>query len=77
MKILYCRVSTAHQNESRQVELAERLGIEKENIYVDKASGKNTERKALKEMLAFFQAAVRKSLNLCYLLSAGVFHSLH
>lgn len=53
MKILYCRVSTAHQNESRQVELAERLGIEKENIYVDKASGKNTERKALKEMLAF------------------------
>ena len=53
MKLLYCRVSTSHQNESRQVELAERLGIEKENIYIDKASGKNADRKALKELLSF------------------------
>lgn len=53
MKLLYCRVSTEQQNESRQVALAEKLGIEKENIYIDKASGKNTERKRLKELLAF------------------------
>ena len=53
MNIFYCRVSTTHQNTSRQEELAERLGVEKENIYIDKASGKNTDRKALKEMLAF------------------------
>lgn len=53
MNIFYIRVSTERQNESRQVELAERLGIDKENIYIDKASGKNTERKRLKEMLAF------------------------
>lgn len=53
MNIFYCRVSTTHQNTSRQEELAERLGVEKENIYIDKASGKNTDRKRLKEMLAF------------------------
>lgn len=53
MKILYCRVSTEGQNESRQVLLAKELGIDTEHIYIDKASGKNTERKRLKEMLAF------------------------
>ena len=53
MKILYCRVSTEGQNESRQVLLAKELGIDTENIYIDKASGKNTDRKRLKEMLSF------------------------
>lgn len=53
MKLLYCRVSTQQQNEGRQVELANSLGIYKENIFIDKASGKNTDRKRLKEMLAF------------------------
>ena len=53
MKLFYCRVSTEGQNESRQTELAEKLGIDKDNVYVDKASGKNTDRKALKALLTF------------------------
>lgn len=53
MKLFYCRVSTEQQNEERQIKSAEQLGIEKEYIYVDKQSGKNTERKELKRLLAF------------------------
>ena len=45
MKLLYCRVSTAEQNELRQTELAKELGIEEKHIFLDKQSGKNTERK--------------------------------
>ena len=56
MKILYCRVSTEGQNESRQVLLAKELGIDTEHIYIDKASGKNTDRTAFKEMMAFVRA---------------------
>ena len=53
MKLFYCRVSTEQQNEERQIKAAEKLGIEKENIYIDKQSGKNTERKELKRLLSF------------------------
>lgn len=53
MKLLYCRVSTTEQNELRQTELAKELGIEEENIFLDKQSGKNLERKELKRMLDF------------------------
>lgn len=53
MKLFYCRVSTIEQREDRQIKLAEDLGIEKEYIYVDKQSGKDAERKQLKEMLSF------------------------
>ena len=53
MKLFYCRVSTEQQNEERQIKTALDLGIEKENIYIDKQSGKDTERKALKELLVF------------------------
>ncbi len=53
MKLFYCRVSTEQQNEERQIKAAENLGIEKENIYIDKQSGKNTERKELKRLLSF------------------------
>lgn len=53
MKLFYCRVSTEQQNEERQIKTAIDLGIEKENIYIDKQSGKDAERKALKELLAF------------------------
>jgi DNA invertase Pin-like site-specific DNA recombinase len=53
MKLLYCRVSTEQQNESRQVELAAKLGIEDENIYIDKKSGKNTDREQFKALMAF------------------------
>ena len=53
MKLLYCRVSTAEQSELRQTELAKELGIEEENIFLDKQSGKNTDRKELKRLLEF------------------------
>lgn len=48
---MYIRVSTEEQNEARQIKLAEELGIEK--IFIDKQSGKDTERKRLKELLSF------------------------
>jgi DNA invertase Pin-like site-specific DNA recombinase len=53
MKLFYCRVSTAEQHEERQIKTAESLGIEKENIYIDKQSGKNAERTQLKELIKF------------------------
>ena len=53
MKLFYCRCSTIEQNEARQLKLAEQLGIEKENIFIDKQSGKNADRKALKDMIKF------------------------
>ena len=53
MNLFYARVSTAEQNEERQIKAATDLGIEKENIYIDKQSGKNAERKQLKELIKF------------------------
>ena len=53
MKLLYCRVSTAEQCELRQTELAKQLGIEEKYIFLDKQSGKNTERKELNRLLEF------------------------
>lgn len=40
----YVRVSSVDQNETRQLATMKELGVEKANIYVDKASGKNTDR---------------------------------
>ena len=54
MRIGYCRVSTTEQNTARQEVLMERLGVDK--IFIDKCSGKNTDRPALKEMLDFIRA---------------------
>lgn len=51
MKIFYIRCSTEEQNEARQVEMAKSVGAEK--TFMDKASGKNTDRIKLKEMLAY------------------------
>lgn len=42
MKIGYIRVSTAEQNTIRQETLMEALGVDE--IYMDKVSGKNTNR---------------------------------
>lgn len=53
MKLFYCRVSTAEQREDRQVKAALDLGIERENIYIDKQSGKNANREQLKALLTF------------------------
>ena len=53
MRCGYCRVSTISQNDARQRELMASLGVDK--IFIDKCSGKNTDRPALKEMLAFIR----------------------
>ncbi len=51
MKIGYVRVSTKEQNTARQEELMKSLGVDK--VYIDKMSGRNTDRPALKEMMNF------------------------
>lgn len=51
MNIAYVRVSTAEQNEARQLEALEKYNIEK--WYVEKVSGKDTNRPKLQEMLEF------------------------
>ena len=51
MRVGYCRVSTAEQNTARQEVLLESLAVER--LFLDKCSGKNIDRTALKEMLAF------------------------
>lgn len=51
MIVFYGRVSTVEQNEARQIKTAKEVNAEK--IYIDKASGKNTDREQLKEMLSF------------------------
>ena len=53
MLLGYVRVSTLEQNEERQVKALLDKGVEKENIYIDKQSGKNAEREQLKALLAF------------------------
>lgn len=52
MQFFYARCSTKSQNEARQVEYARELGIDSSQIFIDKASGKNADRPALKDMLS-------------------------
>lgn len=51
MNVMYIRCSTEEQNEARQIESANELGISK--LFIDKASGKNADRQALKEMMNY------------------------
>ena len=51
MRLGYIRVSTAEQNEARQEVLMKQLGVEK--VFIDKQTGTNTDRPALKEMMLF------------------------
>lgn len=53
MLLGYTRVSTMEQNEARQIEALTRRGVNPENFYTDKQSGKNADRPALKKLLAF------------------------
>ena len=53
MLIFYARVSTQSQNLARQEELAKEIKAEK--VYLEKASGKDTTRPVLKEMLEFIR----------------------
>lgn len=54
MKVGYVRVSTTEQNTSRQEKIMADLEVEK--IFIDKLSGKNTQRPELKRMLEFVRA---------------------
>lgn len=51
MKIGYVRVSTKEQNTARQEELMKLLGVDR--VYIEKMSGKDTERPFLQEMMNF------------------------
>lgn len=54
MKVGYVRVSTTEQNTSRQEKIMADLEVEK--VFIDKLSGKNTQRPELKRMLEFVRA---------------------
>ena len=51
MKVGYIRISTAEQNTARQEVLMNSLGVEQ--VYIDKMSGKNTDRPQLRKMMSF------------------------
>lgn len=53
MRVGYVRCSTVEQNEARQLKMMEEQKVEK--IFIDKASGKNTERESFKAMMAFIR----------------------
>lgn len=50
-KVGYIRVSTVEQNESRQVKALKEQGVEK--VFMEKVSGKDTNRPKLKELLDY------------------------
>ena len=54
MRVGYVRCSTAEQNEARQLKMMEEQKVEK--IFIDKASGKNIDRKDFKAMMDFVRA---------------------
>ena len=54
MKVGYIRCSTEEQNEARQVRMMEEQGTEKN--FIDKASGKNTDRPEFHKMMAFVRS---------------------
>lgn len=47
----YCRVSSKDQNEARQLTALHSFGVKKENIFIDKQSGKDFEREGYKKLL--------------------------
>ena len=54
IKIGYIRVSTTDQNTARQEVLMAELGVEK--VFIDRISGKNTDRPELKKMMGFVRS---------------------
>ena len=53
MLLGYIRVSTIEQNEERQTRALLEKGVDKENLFIDKQSGKNTNRENLNALLSF------------------------
>lgn len=54
MKVGYVRCSTAEQNEARQLKMMEEQNVER--IFIDKASGKDTDCENYRAMIAFVRA---------------------
>lgn len=54
MRVGYVRCSTLEQNEARQLVMMEEQKTEK--LFIDKASGKNTDRQEFKAMMAFVRS---------------------
>lgn len=53
MLLGYIRVSTVEQNEARQRVALMEKGVEEDNLFIDKQSGKNADRENLKALLSF------------------------
>lgn len=53
MLLGYIRVSTLEQNEERQTRALLEKGVDAENFFIDKQSGKNTNREQLNALLSF------------------------
>lgn len=51
MKYAYIRVSTVEQNEARQMEAMKKYDIPSDNYFIEKVSGKNTDRPELQRLL--------------------------
>ena len=54
-KYIYIRVSSKDQNEARQLEDVEKLNIPKENVYIDKQSGKDFDRPEYQRLISTLQ----------------------
>lgn len=66
MKFAYIRVSSKEQNVARQIDTMQALGVAERNVYVDKASGKDTDRplyQALKAVLREGDSVVFDSIS--------------
>ena len=50
----YVRVSTAEQNEERQLAEMQKCGVPKEQLYIDKVSGKNFNRPQYMKLVSEF-----------------------
>lgn len=50
MRFAYIRVSTKEQNEARQVDTMQAQGVPEANVFIDKASGKDTDRAQYQRM---------------------------
>ena len=57
----YARVSTREQNTDRQVEALIRFGVPEQNIIIDKASGKDTEREGINISNGRYSVAATRS----------------
>ena len=60
----YVRVSTQEQNEIRQMIAMEKAGVSRDNIFIDKQSGKDFDRPAYRELVSRLQSG-----DLLYVLS--------